>query len=65
MLELGWAPPQAHHDPVAWRKRDYNVVADFLANYTMDSRASWSKNFDYPFPGVHRSECNVVAHSDG
>ena len=65
LLEDGWRPPRDWHDPVVWHPRDQNIVADFLANYTMDVGESWSKALDWPFPGVPLPRCNIVAHSDG
>ena len=50
---------------MVWHRRELNVVADFLANYTMDSGRTWIKEFDWPFPGRSVESCNLVAHSDG
>ena len=60
-----WLPPQAWDDPIIWRPRGRNTVADHLANYTMDSQKSWAECFEWPFPGRRLDECNVMIHSDG
>ena len=65
IIGAGWLPPQVWHDPVIWRKREHNLVADFLVNFTMDSQGSWSKHFDFPFPGVAFDSCNFIVYSDG
>ena len=65
ILGAGWAPPKAWDDPVIWRRREKNIVADFLVNRTMDSRLTWSKHVDLPASVRSVSDCNVVVHSDG
>eukprot|EP00973_Karenia_brevis_P003065 420284-Karenia_brevis.AAC.1 len=35
-LDDEWSPTAKWGDPVIWRSRDQNTVADFLANYSMD-----------------------------
>ena len=61
----GWQPPRAWQDPVTWHPRGRNIVADHLANYTMDYGESWGKCLEWPFIGTSLAECNFVAHSDG
>ena len=41
------------------------VLADYLANFTMDNGQSWSRSFDWPFPHHGVCDCNLVAWSDG
>ena len=43
ILESAWDAPQIWDDPVQWRRREKNVIADFLVNYTMNRGQSWSK----------------------
>ena len=50
---------------MVWHKRELNVVADFLANYTMDIGRTWIRELEWPFPGKSLTSCNLVAHSDG
>ena len=65
VLDEGWQALQPWGDPVIWGPRGENVTADFLANYTMDTAASWSKCFDWPFAGRQVQDCNFVIRSDG
>ena len=65
MLDASWTPPRPWMDPVMWKRRGLNTVADYLANFTMDSARSWSKSFTWPFPGMSISDCNLAAWSDG
>jgi len=65
LLERNWSPAQLWGDPIIWRPRERNITADYLANYTMDNGASWSKRFRWPFPGWRTEACNFVLHSDG
>ena len=48
-----------------WRRREKNIVADFLVNYTMNMGRSWSETLPWPFPGASVEECNIAVHSDG
>ena len=65
LLDAGWATPRLWHDPVIWRRREMNVVADDLANFTMDSARTWSRSFDWPIAGHDLRSCNLAAWSDG
>ena len=65
ILDEGWIPPRAWHDPVVWTRRERNQKADFLANLTMDRAATWATANDWPFEGWSLNECNLVAHTDG
>ena len=57
----GWAPSTAISDPVIWRRREQNKLADFLCNTIMDSRESWLQ--EVPDSGWQSQ--NVVIFSDG
>ena len=61
----GWLPAERWRDPVTWRRRNYNVIADHLVNYTMDVRQTWSLEFDWPHPSRALHDCNLIAHTDG
>ena len=61
----GWRPPRAYDDPIMWQGREENVVADFLANLTMDKKESWQQVCDWPFPSHKIQDCSFVVHSDG
>ena len=65
IFKAGWRPPRAWDDSITWHRREHNVVADFLANYTMDRKESWNKICDWPFPGHGLQDCSFVVHSDG
>jgi len=39
--QLGWTPLQDVGDFVHWSPRDYNCVADCLANFAMDSKSDF------------------------
>ena len=62
ILFSGWLPPQKWHDPVLWRRRAHNRLADFLVNYTMDTKQSWTSLRDIP---DNFGEHNISCHSDG
>ena len=40
-------------------------MADFLANYTMDSKQTWTDVFEWPLAEATLDQCNLVIHSDG
>ena len=65
ILGKGWLPARAWDDPVIWKRRNENVIADYLANHTMNIRKSWFEVFDWPFEGHRVDECNLLVHSDG
>ena len=65
ILDISWLPPDGWRDPVDWRRRERNKVADYLVNYTMDVKESWSESFAWQFQGVPLNECNLAIHSDG
>jgi len=64
-LGLGWLPPKAWEDPVKWRPRKHNTVADFLVNHTMNAQETWFKLFDWPHGGHTLQEVNILIHADG
>ena len=43
LIETGWIPGDGILDLVTWHKREYNKMADFIINYTMDSAADWTR----------------------
>ena len=49
-------------DPVRWMHREYNNVANGLADLTMNRRSSWSRQFS---PTRLASDCNVIVQTDG
>ena len=54
--------PRMWEDPVRWMHREYNKVADGLADLTMDRRNSWSRKFS---PTRFASDCNVIVQTGG
>ena len=65
ILGRGWLPARAWDDPVIWRRRGHNAIADALANHTMNTQKSWFDVLDWPFPGHTLEDCNLLVHSDG
>ena len=65
MIEHGWSPHETVGDPVVWHRRDYNKIADYLANHTMDRQEDWSHVFAIEDADFHISEANMICHSDG
>ncbi len=65
ILDAGWSPPRLWHDPVAWKRRELNVVADYLVNFTMDNEQTWCRSFNWPFATSTLDQCNLAAWSDG
>ena len=64
LYDSGWQPPQPYADPIAWQKREHNLVADWLCNYTMDCKRSWETTFK----NEHLEDgmgFNLLMHSDG
>ena len=62
VVAYGRWPPTMRCDPVVWAKREFNTVADFLSNLSMDVRKdSWREVKRGP---VSRNS-NVVVFSDG
>ena len=61
---MGWRPSTDVADPVIWRPRAYNTIADYLCNYTMNVRRSWRKVWP-TVPGLSHGRHNVLVFSDG
>eukprot|EP00973_Karenia_brevis_P075899 10544498-Karenia_brevis.AAC.2 len=65
LIGQGWTPPSMIDDPVIWTRRENNQLADYLCNYTMDSRrSSWRHERhvgDEDFSGIG----NLLVFSDG
>ena len=59
----GWRPPRECDDMVLWHRRDWNIRADHLVNFTMDERKSWYQCF--PFEPADLERCNLTIHTDG
>ena len=49
-------------DPIQWMPRKHNKVADGLADYTMDTGASWSKTFPVQ---LNLLRANIIVQTDG
>ena len=62
MLALGWRLSTSLADPVVWARRDANIIADHLVNYTMDSQTDWTEDSRN---GLNAKDCSIVCHSDG
>ena len=58
----GWVPPKMWHDPVLWMDRSQNKVADALADFTMDVRKTWQREYDTT---LCLQTANVVVQTDG
>ena len=63
LLEREWKPARDIDDAVVWRPRDYNKIADYLVNHTMDERKSWAKTF--PDSATLSCAANFLVHFDG
>ena len=64
LLGRSWSPPTMIEDPVVWRKREYNKIADFIVNCTMDCREDLHEDCEPPLP-YDRQRVNYICHSDG
>ena len=65
LLEHGWKPAGSTDDPVRWHKRDFNKIADYLVNHTMDEGRSWYQSFATASPDFNLGRCNLLIHFDG
>ena len=65
LIEAGWLPPSTALDYVIWRKRCFNKIADYIVNYTMDTKRSWHQKFIDGSQGWEADEVNLVVYSDG
>ena len=61
----GLLPMQSHVDPILWRSRDSNKIADHLVNVTMDTKQSWEELAPPGDPRIDLTEANFVMHCDG
>ena len=62
MISAGWSPYCLSASPVAWHRREYNKVADYIVNHTMEKREDWmhSRHHD-----TNLGIGNFICHSDG
>ena len=65
LLEGGWTPCEQSEDPVLWHRREFNRIADFAVNHTMDRKQDWLHSFTCPIVNFSPLEANYVCHSDG
>ena len=65
MLNLGWQVNEQCNDPVTWHRREYNQIADYLVNYTIDLGADWHHVFPSPEETFSEWGGNILCHSDG
>ena len=65
LLRMGWTTSNEHTDPITWRRREHNKIADHLVNYTMDSGSTWAQIIDPPEDGLLVKDLVYVCHSDG
>ena len=65
IFACGWQPPEMWKDPVCWRRRTRNIVADHVVNCSMDAQRSLEKQYGWPFEDCNLSACNILIHSDG
>ena len=65
MLDRGWGLSTCGADPVIWRRRDFNQIADYLVNHTMDMQHSWFQRCTPPIESFGVSGCNLIIHFDG
>ena len=55
---------ESHLDPILWRSRDSNKIADHLVNVTMDMGRSWQHVEPWD-PDFKLEDANVEIHCDG
>ena len=48
MVQACWTPASPIAYPVMWHRREYNKVADYIVNLTMDLRNDWHKHVPLP-----------------
>ena len=65
LISIGWTPATCIADPVMWHRRESNQIADFLANFTMESGESWLKEIAPTVRDFSPCEANFICHSDG
>jgi len=65
MLSMDWSPPRVVGDPVVWQRREFNQMADYIVNHTMDEKRSWHQIFEPQVQNFSIAEANLIIHSDG
>ena len=65
ILGAGWNLHLPTADPIIWHGRDFNKIADFLVNYTMDRREDWHQDLLIPSTRHETWKTNLLCHSDG
>ena len=60
----GRTPFRNEADPIQWRRREQNKVADSLCNHTMDTGRYWQETWTRP-DGIDIGEANILVFSDG
>ena len=65
MISEGWSPFCLSSSPVVWQRREYNKIADYIVNNTMDRKTSWQQVFEPPLADFTPLEANFICHSDG
>jgi len=65
MLGDSWYPSYLASDPVLWHRQEYNRIADYIVNYTMEREEDWVHTFPPAVPNFNFQNCNLVCHSDG
>ena len=64
-LDLGWCPRQCVCEPVVWRPRKHNTLADAIANHCMDEGANYLKWNSSLLTRLKETSCCLQIHSDG
>ena len=62
---VGWTSHRRAADPVLWHRRESNLIADFLVNYTMDIAHDWFYEYLEETAELDVLSSNLVCHSDG
>ena len=65
LLGLGYTPETHSGEAITWRRREHNLIADHLVNFTMDAGRSWRQLIPPPVGGLPLRDLNFVCHSDG
>jgi len=63
MFESEWRPARDIDDMVCWQQRSWNVRADYLVNYTMESRRSWFQSGHITTEDL--ANANLLVPTDG
>ncbi len=62
IMAAGRQPASIVDDPIAWMPRAHDKTADGLADFTMDTRTSWTRSFSTT---LQPRNSNVVVQTDG